>query len=224
MKKIIILLIVVACTSPKGETPAIKISGTLKRIMMENKTEATIALDSLKDEKHLYGLGAVEGIQGEILIWDSNPIITQVEEDSVYSKHEYSGAAALLVYTNVSEWNEFPIDQKMSMKELEEELGRISLAEGLSQPFPFLIKTSEGLVQGHVVAGSHDAHDSGYKMQSQDQSIEILGFYSDHHQGVFTHHSSSVHMHFKDVPPTFNAHVDELELKGKSVILLPKQL
>lgn len=217
-------MIAVACISPKEEMPVIKISGRLSRIMMENKTEATIALDALVGEKHLYALGAVENINGEILIWDSNPTITHIEQDSIHTKHEYAGGAALLVYTNVSEWNEFPTDQKMSMKNLEDELARLSTAEGLSQPFSFLIKTSDAFVQGHVVAGGHETHDSGYKIKSQNQPIEILGFYSDRHQGVFTHHSSNMHMHFKDAESTFNAHVDELELKGKSVILLPRQL
>lgn len=225
MKKITTLLIVMSCASPKRDNPTVSISGNLRSIMMENNTHATIRLDSLAEAKHLYALGAVADLNGEILIWDSHPIVTRVDADTTSSAHDFSAGAALLIYTSVSDWKEILVESAKSIKDLEDMLRKLSIDEDLQQPFPFIIKSSEANVGGHVVVGNEDhAHDSSYKVRSENEEIEILGFYSDHHQGVFTHHDSNVHMHFKNTASTFNAHVDELQLNGKSVILLPKSL
>ena len=47
--------------------------------MMENNTEANINLLDLKDEEHLYALGALEGLEGEVLVMDSNTFVLQFE-------------------------------------------------------------------------------------------------------------------------------------------------
>jgi acetolactate decarboxylase len=60
------------------------------------------------------------------------------------------------------------------------------------------------------------------RFQLKDQPVEIVGFCSDKHHGVFTHHDSKVHMHMKRTDGTSGGHVDGLQLSGGMSLLLPK--
>ena len=55
----------------------------------------------------------------------------------------------------------------------------------------------------------------------EDKPVSILGFYSEHHQGIFTHHSSFVHMHVKAGDDKIAGHLETIELEPGARLLLP---
>ena len=55
------------------------------------------------------------------------------------------------------------------------------------------------------------------------QFIDILGFYSEAHKGVFTHHDSNLHMHFKTETVNLAGHVDYIFLGSNMTLKLPEQ-
>lgn len=46
----------------------------------------------------------------------------------------------------------------------------------------------------------------------------MLGFYSDSHHAIFTHHTTNMHIHLKTIDNKIAGHIDGLEL-GKGMIL-----
>ncbi|MBT8221506.1 MAG: acetolactate decarboxylase, partial [Bacteroidia bacterium] len=93
-------------------------------------------------------------------------------------------------------------------------------------PFPFLLEGTVTKLDWHVINWprgdmdhSHEKHiQSGLNGRIENQNVSVLGFFSDRHQGIFTHHTVNSHMHFLTEDRTLAGHVDDLEL-GKSMVL-----
>ncbi len=227
MKKYIIITLLILGCSAKTDTSEVKIAGALRTIMMENKTGANIDLRDLKNQEHLYALGAVEGLQGEILVMNSEPILSQAIEDSFSIRNDFETKATLLVYTNVSEWSSQELEANLTNQELEMLIKQMGSENNLSTPFPFKIEGYASKLNWHIVNGnsgqSHEGHaTSGYNNKLQSSEVEILGFYSEAHQGIFTHMGENAHLHFKTVDGSIAGHVDDLLLEKRSLLFLPK--
>ncbi len=208
--------------------------GALKTLMHEGDLRAVIALDTLQRLPNLFALGAVENLKGEILIYDSRPFASSVKDDSaVVVDRSFHHKAALLVYAQVSKWREIAIPAEVRyVAELEAFLLMVTKREGINaaEPFPFLLTGAAAFVDWHVVnwtegdtIHTHEKHKaSGLRGRLENQIVELLGFYSDKHQGIFTHRGSNVHLHVKTVAGGLAAHVDDLKLSGEMSLFLPE--
>jgi acetolactate decarboxylase len=54
-----------------------------------------------------------------------------------------------------------------------------------------------------------------------NEEVIIVGFYSDNHQGIFTPHSTNVHMHVYNPSKNIVGHVDGIVSSSVIRILLP---
>ena len=64
-------------------------------------------LADLKGGAHLYALGAVEDLKGEILILDGQPWISSVQDSALSLSSSFDKGAVLLVWTEVDQWEDF---------------------------------------------------------------------------------------------------------------------
>jgi acetolactate decarboxylase len=221
-------------TSCKAPAPTYHVQhrGALSTIMHEGDLRAVIALDSLKHLPNLYALGAMENLKGEILIYDGEAIVASVQDNTVHVTRDFEHKAALLVYAQVARWREIKIPEGVqSMKALESFIAQSAKQRGLKQdaPFPFLLRGAIN-VDWHVVdwaegdaVHTHAKHKaSGLHGKLEQQPVEILGFYSEQHRGIFTHRDSNAHLHVKTVAGGLAAHVDGLKLNGEASLLLPE--
>ncbi len=208
--------------------------GALHTMMHEGDLRATIALDTLQSLPHLYALGAVENLKGEVLIYDSQPLISAVKDGAVTIARDFEHKAALLVYAQINNWREIEINEELQdANALEAFVVKAAKARGLnvSEPFPFLIVGAAPRVDWHVIdwaegdtLHTHERHKaSGLHGRLEHQAVNLLGFYSDQHQGIFTHRGSNMHLHVKTAGGDFAAHVDEVELHGAMSLFLPQE-
>jgi acetolactate decarboxylase len=51
--------------------------------------------------------------------------------------------------------------------------------------------------------------------------VEVVGFFSTEHKGIFTHHDSFLHMHLISSDEKEMGHLDELEIESMK-LYLPK--
>ena len=69
---------------------------------------------------------------------------------------------------------------------------------------------------------SHEKHiNSGLNGTIENRQVEMLGFYSDSHHAIFTHHTTNMHIHVKTVDTKIAGHVDGLTLGKGMVLKLP---
>lgn len=226
-------LILSGCTNAPNPNPEVRHFGALKNMMHQGDLTAKIALSDLDSAQHLYALGAVEDLKGEILIWDNVPYISQKKSDRLLISENMEFNAALLVCADVENWTPLSIPQEVrSEADFDAFLSKKAKENGLSTdaPFPFLVKGSIQEAKWHVIdwpegdlEHSHEKHiRSGLFGKLENEEVEILGFYSEDHKGVFTHHTSNMHLHLRSVNGELAGHLDEFELGAEMELYLPE--
>lgn len=80
----------------------------------------------------------------------------------------------------------------------------------------------QNLPEGTKVSSPQEAHQGQTNYELFNENVEIVGFFSTQHKGVFTHHDSYVHMHLITKDESKMGHVDELEIR-KLKLYLPKK-
>jgi len=63
-----------------SQETAVKYSGKKSKIGQEKRVDAAIMVDSIKGN-HLYAIGPVENLRGEILVWDGKPFVAAITDD-----------------------------------------------------------------------------------------------------------------------------------------------
>lgn len=171
--------------------------GEMRKVMREGNLAASIDLSSLAKKKHVYALGPHEGLRGEVTIWDSTPSISRIAVGKIVTSDSYQNKACFLVYAFVAKWKEVPIPTDVTNgAKLEKWLEKTASVQGINvnRPFPFLIKDAPRKLAFHIVNKIDDSPHTPashevvkVKFTLENTSIKLLGFYSDSHQGVFTH-------------------------------------
>ncbi|MBW3545677.1 MAG: decarboxylase [Bacteroidetes bacterium] len=222
-----------ACSTVEETPYVVEHRGALHEVMQRGQITANIALRELENKDHLYALGAAEGLKGEILILNSMPYTATAFGNKLAVDSTFKPSATLLVWAQVPQWQDFLLpDSVRSYQEFESFIEAAARQKGLAtdKPFPFLLEGKPATVSWHVIdwpAGdtehSHEKHQaSGLQGVSEQQPMQILGFYSMAHKGVFTHHSTNMHLHGRSLDGKVFGHLDELELADSMVVKLPR--
>lgn len=231
---LLLLMLVISCTSTKKETNNYKVAykGALKNMVQKGDVSAKVSLSEFNDIPHFYALGAIENLKGEIQIFNSESYSSIVIDSLITFDKTYNKKATLLVYASVSKWSSIKIpDSIISYKQLENYIMIIAKEQGLKidEPFPFLIEGTAKTFDWHVInwkegdmEHSHKKHiNSGLHGTINNRDVEILGFYSDAHHAIFTHHTTNMHLHVKSVDNKVAGHVDDLTLGTDMILKLP---
>lgn len=206
--------------------------GALKNMMHKGDVAAKTDLSNLKKTEHLYALGALENLKGEIQIFDGVPYNTMVIDDTLAFDASFDKKATLLVYASIDKWKSFNIPSKIvTHKQLESYIANTAKANEINihEPFPFLIDGTLQSFDWHVINWtdgdtdhSHQKHiNSGLNGTINNRPVELIGFYSDAHHAIFTHHTTDMHIHVKTVDNALAGHVDDLTLGRDMVLRLP---
>ena len=190
-----------------------------------------IALASLADRPHLYALGPRAGVSGEVTILDGVPWIARVLDGRLDVRQSFDHEACFLVYAEVAGWAESPqptaIDGEPALEAAVQHAARTG---GLSveEPFPFLIRTDTATATFHVLdkrdglphtAARHDQ--AKVRFQIDGEPLDVIGFHSTRHRGVFTPGDSNLHMHLRTRSGRASGHVEHLALPASAVIAVP---
>jgi len=218
---IVILTLAVSCSNEVKETVTVKYVGTLMEIMHLGNLEAKASLDSMS-LSGIYAVGALDSLSGEILIENGMIYVSKKQGETISVENESSEPAVLLVYSHVDEWTEFSV----SGSDLEYLIAEKAKEAELATPFPFMLKGNFENIDFHVISfdpsitAISNHKEGAYKSSLANEDVVIVGFYSDKHQGIFTHRDSNVHMHVRNVAGDKMGHVDGLVIGGNSFTLL----
>ncbi len=223
------------CSSPKegdetGTYADVHSVGAMRSVMRNGELGGRIDLDTLTDRRGLYGLGPLSYLRGEVLINDGNCYVSTVTTDSSMKVElRYDVSAPFFVYARVKEWTATEVpDSVHSLQDLEAFIDR-STADA-KRPFAFKLSgrvTSatihvQNLPEGTPVSSPEEAHQGQVNYGLAQEAVQIIGFFSTEHRGVFTHHDSDVHMHLITADKSKMGHLDELEIADLQ-LFLPKE-
>lgn len=138
----------------------------------------------------------MENLSGEIQVLDGSIYNSRVKSGDLFMDNSSTTKAALLVYTYMEEWKplEVPADVK-SIADFENLFAAYKKQHGISadRPIPFLLDGRPASLDWHVIDWKkgmkqthHNHKTSGASGSLADELVEILGFYSTEHKGVYT--------------------------------------
>jgi acetolactate decarboxylase len=205
----------------------------MKNVMWKGQLYGTINLDTIANKTHLYGLGPVEYLQGEILILDGVCYKSTVVDDTTMRVEQtFRIQAPFMGYANIASWRAIPLPKNIqTLSQLENYLLQHTKAE--ERPLMFKISGIVdsasihivNLAKGSVVHCPDDAHKGQKNYEINHEKVEILGFFSTDHQTIFTHHDTYLHMHLITHDKSKMGHLDSVKFaSGQIILYLPIQV
>lgn len=218
--------------------------GAQKQIFASGKAERTIHLSELAGKKNLFAIGPVEGLDGEITIFDSKPNISQVRGDDYQVDHSFNHGAIFLVWSEQEKWGkEIAIPETVkSYPDLQNFVHEQARAAGIDtgKPFPFRLSGSPVTLNWHINVNRTEGQTitkpvfakSKAAYLLENEQVEIIGFYSENHPGVFISQyapaippgsgkKNAIHIHLVAKNGKATGHIDDLSLNGGMVLRLP---
>jgi acetolactate decarboxylase len=211
---------------------SVKITGAMRNVMWQGQLGGVIDIDTISVKDHLYGLGPVEYLTGEILIADGKAYKSVVTGDSTMQVEEtFNIRSPFFVYANVNRWRELAMpDSIQTLEQLETFIH--SATKRNSAAFAFRL-TGEAesasihivnLPKGSKVSSPEDAHLGLVDYQLKNEQVTLIGFFSTQHKGIFTHHDRFVHIHLLAAGNSKMGHLEEIILrKGSAKLYLPEE-
>lgn len=206
------------------------VSGAMRNVMQKGELEGVINLDTIQDKTGLYGIGPESYLTGELLIKNGKSYVSRVLSDTTMMVEEtFNVSAPFFVRGTVNEWKEIEINKPLdNIKALENYL--IENTKEYKRPFVFKligkVKKAEihvqNLPKGTKVSSPAEAHQGQVNYVLANEEVEIIGFYSTKHKGVFTHHDSFMHLHLITADKKKMGHLDEIEIDSIKLYLPTK--
>ena len=111
----------------KGSTGHVQIVGEMRNVMHNGELSGIISLDTISNKMHLYGLGPLEYLTGEILIIDGKAYKTTVATSTAMNIEEtWLVKAPFFVYANVEQWKEIILpDSIQTIPQLESYIDKV---------------------------------------------------------------------------------------------------
>lgn len=208
--------------------PTVYVIGTMRSIMRDGNLAPVVSLDTISS-KHLYGLGPVGGLHGELLVLDGKIFQSSVEDEVIMTRVTDSISASMFVYSYVSSWTTLPASYRaQGMVALEEILKQVAASHDIParQSFAFMLQVPTGITHYHVIdwkLGAVHAFDNHRQFARAgtltDEAITVLGFWSGGEPGVFTGHASRMHLHLLNASKTIVGHIDDLAWNNFRILL-----
>ena len=103
-----------------------------QRDVLSGDLRGHVDLETLASVPHLYALGPLEGVRGEVSIFGGEPSIARIEEGAVVTVSSWHARACFLVWATVPAWAERALEAGApSLDEVEREVVALARATGL---------------------------------------------------------------------------------------------
>ncbi len=209
--------------------------GTLRGVLRDGDTSGKVRLSEATGP-HSVGIGAPEGLAGEIVVLDGETWVAQADSAArAETLHPAppDATATFLVMATVPRWVDLRTDGRLSLDELEQFVGVAAENNGLDTkaPFPFLVEGRFSTIKLHILNGrcpfappnsdDEPGHDP-VRVRADGKQGVLVGFYYDGPPGILTHAGKKLHVHalLKDDRRTVG-HVEVVSVDAGAVIRVP---
>jgi acetolactate decarboxylase len=218
--------------------------GAQRDIFKTGKAASVISLESLADRPGLFAVGPIDGLDGEITIFDSKPYITKVRGKDYIVDNTFKHGAFFLVWTEQPKWQDVPVPNTVKgYVDLQKFVKAQAQAAGIdiTKPFPFLLAGTPIEIKWHInvdrTEGKPITNELFVKSKepfvTKNEPVDIIGFYAEHHAGIFLPSSSpafmegtgvqnAIHIHLVSKTSKAAGHIDNITLGENMVLRLPK--
>ena len=217
--------------------------GAQQQIFTTGRAACAINLESLEGRPGLFAVGPVEGLDGEITVFDSRAHVSKVRGSTYVVDHTYRHGAVFLAWTQRTAWRDVAIPSAVKgYRDLQEFVRSRAATIGIdaAKPFPFLVAGTAAEIRWHINVDRTEGQPitsalfakskASYVLESEP--VDIVGFYSEGHAGVFISQYASaitpesgvknaMHIHVVSRASAATGHVDDLSLGPDMILRLP---
>jgi hypothetical protein len=205
----------------------------------QQRHHGRVKLAKFLDRPHFFGVGAVEGLHGEITILDSQAVVTAVALNGhPEATDPESVQATLLAGSSVPRWTSHEFDQGVSESELDGTIAAAAERAGIdtAAPFVFVIEGTLTDVRLHVINGACPVHarmknlaladdQRPFQLEASNLKGTTVGIYARGSVGELTHPATSTHAHliYEDARTgqRVTGHLERFGLAAGAVLQLP---
>jgi len=217
--------------------------GAQKDIFVSGKAASVVSLEDLAGHTGLYAMGPVDGLDGEITIFDSKPYITQVRGSDYVLDTTLKHGAFFLVWSEQTKWRDVPVPSSVKgYVDLQQFVKTEAQAAGIdvTKPFPFLLSGTPVEIKWHINVDRTEGKPitkelfakSKEPFTTKGEPVDIIGFYSESHAGVFLTQftpvikegsgmNNAIHIHLVSRTSKAAGHIDDIALGESMVLRLP---
>ena len=203
-----------------------------QRNLLQGDISGQIVLASIASLQNLYAVGPAECLRGEVSIFDSVPSIARIIAGALKVDTNFSVNACFLVYAQVSAWHRVTVPDAIANEAtMESYIVKTASELGIdvTQPFPFLMTGTAARATFHVLdkrdglTHNPELHDQAkVRFELQREPVEIIGFYSNRHRGIFTPGDANLHMHIKSADGRMSGHLEKIQLERGATLAVPR--
>ncbi|BFP42096.1 hypothetical protein FGF1_29410 [Flavobacteriaceae bacterium GF1] len=206
--------------------------GNRQTLLHENKLEGIVNLETITVEKHCYALGPVEGLQGEITVYNDEVSVSTVVDGKPWVSNSKETKAIFLLKANQKDWKKSTIAEELNGLDALEDYIRKKLLENdldVSKAHPFRIETKVPTMDYHIIFKMDNAPHNRKEHKKakqrfvlQDEEIQIIGFWVDKaREGKLTHPDKRTHLHFVAKDNSTSGHIDNITIPKTATLFLP---
>lgn len=213
--------------------------GSMHQALAQGDDTARVRLTDLQQYPDLYAIGAVAGLQGEITIVDSEPVVTAVDPSGApHPLDPATSAATLLMGQSVARWVSTELADDVAPADFDEAVRSAAAAHDvdLAEPFVFVVEGELTDVHLHVLNGACPVHARRHGLELPEGSrpfetdadrIEgtLVGIYATNGAGTVTHSGTRTHVHVVFVDPAtgerITAHIERAGVARGAILRVP---
>jgi len=233
------VLLVVSAAAAAAEPFGIQAYGGFTKMAHTGSADGVVTLSAISAGSGTYGVGAIAGMRGEILLWDGKLLVPSGHAaKGEVSAPQPDDAAMLFVTEKVAGRTERRVPRDMTHTQFEAYVLDAAHDAGLdaTRAFPFVLRGDKLHVEWHVVtrqpAAGTGHHGSGVHQQGHANSKVfreegapglLLGFHVGAAlEGTASHPGERFHVHYADSKLTVSGHADGYRVPAGTTLLLPR--
>ena len=204
--------------------------GEMRRMFMAHDIGANVELRTVLKEPHVYALGPLAGLKGEITIVDSQAFASKANPGQAIVILEPDAKAIFVVYATVPAWR--PVAMPTNVVNESELASFLEHSLPANCRSPFLVRATALSARYHIqnFEGkaedlTHEAHDKAKVFfELSNTSVELVGFFTnrDGDGGTFVHQGQTTHIHLISGDRKSMGHLESITLAPGARLFLPE--
>ena len=222
----------------------VEYDGKQGEIVASGRTEGVLKVAEMSGDNGAFGVGACEGLDGEITIFEGKAYVSRVRGEGLVMDNDPSAGAIFGAWTKNRRWQDEPVPAEIhTYYDLQLFVQTRATAAGIdtgATPFPFLMTGRPKQIRWHVNVDHTEGmpltrdtfRQSKANYVTEHQEIDIVGFYSELHHGVFIGTyapaikdegaENAMHIHLLSKDGNLTGHIDDLAFEGGMTLRLPR--
>jgi len=216
--------------SVAGASSEVRVIGEMRRMFMAHDIGPNVDVAKLLHEPHIYALGRLTGLKGEVTILDGQVFTSKVSDRQESVALDPAAKSVFLVYSFVPSWRSVPLATNLvSETDVATFLDRLLpanartafLVRGVARRARYHIQN----YQGNAAGLTHEAHDKAkVHFELSDTPVQLVGFFTkrDEDGGSFVHQGQAIHIHIISDDHKSMGHLESISLAPGARLLLPE--